>query len=93
MCVYVCMCVLVYANSGRYVPLKETNMARLFTAEDRFHAHKLLGVSVLVHFVYRAFLISYTGRDAFEDTDAPAALACLGMHVALHLTSFIFHIP
>ena len=68
---------------------------RLATHEDgRFmHAHKLLGVAVLASFAMRLWTCA-TGRGGTGlDDGSWATLAWIGVHAALHVTSFQFALP
>jgi len=66
---------------------------RLFTHEDAafFHAHKILGVLVLGHFLYRMFLV-WTFGHMFFGPDL-GTLIWIIVHASLHITSFQFIIP
>lgn len=73
-------------------------MRRLFTHEDaRFgHAHKILGVAVLLHFAYRTFLWLVRGDmglDGANEAGNKTLLVLYFVHAALHVTSFQFHVP
>jgi hypothetical protein len=65
---------------------------RLFTHEDAkfLHAHKIFGLSVLIHFAYRLYLQVTTGSMHFNNTYTPYWIA---IHFLLHVTSFQFKIP
>ena len=66
---------------------------RLFTHEDAvfLHAHKIFGVLVLFNFAYRFWLWA-AHCDMMLDKGYDV-LAWIGVHAALHVTSFQFHIP
>ena len=74
------------------VPLTEgsTKFGKLFTKEDRSQIHKVLGVACLLHFMYRYGRGVTTGTMGFV---GPAAALWFGMHGALSLSSFKFHVP
>lgn len=71
---------------------------RLSTHEDgRFaHAHKIFGFLALGHMMWRMYLLHATGNMGFktrrdkEGLDAWYDLAWIGVHAALHITSFQF---
>jgi hypothetical protein len=63
---------------------------KLFTHEDRFNLHKLLGTSCLLNFLYR---LTQTGhKDMAFGPDAASLLWVLA-HFALSTTSLFFHLP
>lgn len=66
---------------------------RLVTHEDaRFmHAHKVLGVLALAHFVWRIVRLVREGGMGFDG--GWGTLACIGVHAGLHVTSFYFILP
>jgi len=72
---------------------------RLFTHEDGrfFHAHKLLGTTVLLHFCYRFFLWTMRGSMGFDDKTVAdnkwTFLTLYAAHVLLHVSSFEFVVP
>lgn len=69
---------------------------RLNTHEDsRYaHAHKIFGFLALFHMIWRMYLMHTTGNMGFaylKDTGKGwVDLACIGVHAALHITSFQF---
>lgn len=66
---------------------------RLFTHEDSkfYHAHKLLGVGVLLHFMYRMYAFWVYGNMGFDGS--LGTLFWIFVHAMLHMTSFQFIIP
>lgn len=70
------------------------NIPKLFTHEDPLHIHKLLGISSLIHYAYRAYL-SYvsTNHSMSFDPTKWHTLALIVMHVLLSTTSLVFTIP
>ena len=70
--------------------------ASLFTHEDTFSAHKILGFSCLLHILVRFSLIAVatSPKDlmgfGFARPETPLLIA---LHSLLSLTSFIFHLP
>lgn len=71
--------------------MKIQNLYKLFTNEDPFNIHKILGITSLIHFIYRFYcLIIY--ETSFLDVDETTPyLICI--HMLLSGTSLIFHIP
>jgi len=69
-----------------------TVRSKLFTKEDRFHVHKLLGMSCLLHFMYRyAYCWGWHGTLGYEHATAfNASTMC--MHMGLSTTSLFFHV-
>lgn len=65
---------------------------RLITHEDAvfFHAHKILGISVLLNFIYRVYLLHTTNNANF--THSYWTPFWIGIHSLLHVTSFQFHL-
>lgn len=65
---------------------------KLFTHEDVFNIHKILGFLALIHFIYRYFYVLPTtntlgfGRNYLFDT------CCLALHLALSYSSIIFNV-
>eukprot|EP00928_Gymnodinium_smaydae_P044470 TRINITY_DN2966_c0_g4_i2.p1 TRINITY_DN2966_c0_g4~~TRINITY_DN2966_c0_g4_i2.p1 ORF type:complete len:502 (+),score=13.45 TRINITY_DN2966_c0_g4_i2:71-1576(+) len=71
--------------------IRVCNAGKLKTKEDPFHVHKCLGMSCLVHIAYRSHRLFRTGTTGLQqDNSTPA---CLALHAALNLTSFVFHLP
>lgn len=66
-------------------------MAKLLSHHDRYHVHAILGLSALVHFLFRFIHFFVTGRDSFSPGIISAIT--LGIHVMLHVTSFQFILP
>ena len=70
---------------------------RLATHEDArfFHAHKIIGVSVLGHFAYRMWRWAQFGADAGLGLDDGSwtTLCFIFLHAALHVSSFQFVLP
>lgn len=66
-------------------------MANLFSHHDKLHVHAILGLTSLLHFLYRFFLLFAYRYDSFTRGYASAAL--LGVHFFLHATSFQFDLP
>lgn len=67
---------------------------RLFTHEDKhyYHAHKIIGGVVLIHFIYRIWLfLNY--KNMFFDASSYTTLFWILLHFSLHITSFQFVIP
>lgn len=67
------------------------NTYKLFTSEDRYNVHKLLGITCLCHFLVRfAFLVCY--RDMMF-TWSMTDIVLLLYHFFLSISSLIFRIP
>ena len=65
-------------------------MARLVTKHDILHVHKLLGITCLVHFLYRyAWVWPTTGTLGF----APESFWYVALHWLLSLSSLVFRVP
>lgn len=66
---------------------------RLFTKEDSrfFHAHKILGLTVLAHFAFRIWKWVINGSMGLDASNT--TLALYAAHALLHVTSFQFHVP
>lgn len=68
-------------------------MAKLITNHDPGHVHKILGVLVLFHYIYRLGLLFGTGN-AFPQSEPPAAQAlCVGIHALLSWSSLLLPLP
>lgn len=68
-----------------------TNLGKLYTHEDTYNIHKILGVFCFSHFIYRFFLkVMYDTM--FLQTNKTTSL-CVCAHAVLSASSFIFHIP
>lgn len=69
-----------------------TILRRLVTKEDPCHVHKTLGLSCLLHFVYRyAYCLRVHGTLGYQDTTSFNALTSC-MHMGLSSTSLVFHV-
>lgn len=64
--------------------------APLFTHEDRFHIHKVLGAFSLLHFIYRYGSFFLYGSFGFGEMGVDAF--CLGCHQLLSSSSFLFKV-
>lgn len=65
----------------------------LFTHEDTFNVHKILGLPCLVHFMWRTLSVPFR---PFGDMGFDASLATLAIfawHLALSVSSMVFKIP
>jgi hypothetical protein len=68
-------------------------MARLVTKHDPYHIHKCLGVFVLLHYVYRIFLVCTTG-DAFPPSHSRTTQSAgVLMHGLLSWSSLLLPLP
>jgi len=79
------------AGGNSLGPLVHRIKKGLITKEDSRHFHKTLGVSVLLHFLYRFANVGPTKDMNFGSTRM--TLASMGMHAMLSLSSLIFRIP
>ena len=75
------------------IALRPRNLYKLVTQEDAFHFHKLVGVFVLVHYIYRFVSLLLTGSMGFEKHSKEKLLFFFFMHLVLSWSSFIFHLP
>lgn len=68
------------------------NLYKLVTKEDGhyFHVHKLLGISCLVHYMYRFYLVATCHSMMFR-ADWTTVM-CIALHMSLNATSFFFKI-
>lgn len=66
---------------------------KLFTKEDVFHIHKVLGILSLGHYIYRMVNIVQHGDSGLSDITPQHATFWIAVHIALSSTSLIFHIP
>eukprot|EP00037_Helgoeca_nana_P001665 m.28472 g.28472 ORF g.28472 m.28472 type:complete len:320 (+) comp12020_c0_seq3:554-1513(+) len=68
-------------------------MANLITSHDPFHIHKLLGLLVLFHFLYRIGL-AFLYADAFPATEARSVqIGWVLLHGALSWSSLLLPLP
>ena len=69
-------------------------MANLITNHDPFHVHKILGLSVLLHFIYRFYLVATTGG-AFSYPKEPTYISICGvlLHGVLSWSSLLLPLP
>lgn len=69
-------------------------MAKLITNHDPYHAHKTLGVFVLIHYIYRFYILFKTGKTSFpEDESRLQASICVALHGVLSLSSLLLPLP
>lgn len=66
------------------------NAYKLVTREDPYHLHKGLGITCLINFVYRYWLLLSTGTMALN---SPEGIASIGLHGLLSISSLMFHLP
>lgn len=67
-------------------------MAPLCTKRDPFHIHKILGISVLFHFVYRIVETIVMG-EMFTEESASISSLLVGLHALLSFSSLLLHLP
>lgn len=68
-------------------------MAKLITSHDPFHVHKTIGVFVLLHYLYRFFLLFTTGSAFPEEEPAVQASICVAVHGVLSWSSLLLPLP
>lgn len=66
-------------------------MARLLSHHDKYHVHAVLGMTALVHFLYRFGCLFIHREESFDPSYVSAIALCV--HVLLHVTSFQFVLP
>jgi hypothetical protein len=68
---------------------------KLFTTEDRFHVHKLLGLYALGHFFFRysRFFAGELDMGFARAGGAPRVAALLAPHLALQVSGLRFRVP
>jgi hypothetical protein len=68
---------------------------KLFTHEDPYNIHKILGLYCLLHYVYRFFIFFKNYDVDFEAsfTNDYVSLVSIIPHILLSLSSFIFKVP
>ncbi len=71
--------------------LNQDNLFKLNTHEDHFYIHKILGITCLLHFLYR-FTLLFTGNHPEMDFKTPLDLSCILLHQILSSSSLIFRI-
>lgn len=68
-------------------------MAHLITHHDPFHIHKILGVLVLLHYIYRFYTVLQTGT-AFPTAESPSlAIGGVVLHGLLSWSSLLLPLP
>ena len=75
-------------------------MAKLITHHDPFHIHKILGVFVLVHFLYRTLLVLHRGfvfcsidNDLCTPNQTHIDAICILLHAALSWSALLMPLP
>lgn len=68
-------------------------MARLITNHDPFHIHKILGLFVLLHYIYRYFILFKNGNAFPQDEDPLLATICVIIHGVLSWSSLLLPLP
>lgn len=72
------------------VPKARHPLRSLFTKEDTFNLHKVLGVSCLIHFLYR---FAFVGAADMNFGPTSGTMSCILLHTTLSVSSLIFRIP
>lgn len=68
-------------------------MAKLITNHDPFHIHKILGLLVLIHYIYRFFLL-FSSNTAFPENEDPfVASVGVFLHGLLSWSSLLLPLP
>ena len=71
--------------------LKSQNLFKLFTHEDYFNFHKILGFSCLLNFVYQFYhLFTYGSMNLINNSFSPVLFF---IHGTLSMSSFKFRVP
>jgi len=65
----------------------------LFTHEDPFNVHKLLGFPCLVHFIGRTLSLPYNPFNDMGFVASPLTAVLCAMHLCLSCSSLVFKIP
>jgi len=73
-----------------FVPKARHPLRSLFTKEDTFNLHKVLGVSCLIHFLYR---FAFVGAADMNFGPTSGTMSCILLHTTLSVSSLIFRIP
>ena len=68
-------------------------MAKLITNHDPYHIHKILGVLVLIHFLYRFTLLIASGTAFPSDEEPMKASFSIVLHGALSWSSLLLPLP
>lgn len=68
-------------------------MAKLITNHDPYHIHKILGVSVLLHYLYRFALLFRHGTAFPTSEDPQVAAAGVFLHAMLSWSSLLLPLP
>lgn len=63
---------------------------KFFTHEDHYNIHKLLGITSVIHFLYRFYLIYRNGQAGFDNTNVHYVVL---LHGLLSVSSLMFRIP
>jgi len=69
---------------------KEFLIKKLFTPEDGYHIHKILGIVVLIHYLFQFSYVFIIGEFYFTNVIIPFIIL---IHGLLSASSLIFHIP
>jgi len=80
------------AHEHRHGFLGSSLLGKFFTREDRFQIHKVLGVYVLLHYIYRHFRV-FAGHPTAGFDGSWASFLTVVPHALLSSSSFIFHVP
>ncbi len=68
-------------------------MAHLITHHDPFHIHKILGVLVLLHYIYRFYLLFETGTAFPAAESSSLAIGGVVLHGLLSWSSLLLPLP
>ena len=79
------------SSDAEYDSKKKFIVKKLFTEEDKFNAHKILGLLALISYAYRYFYVLPTTGSLGFNHDL-LSYVTLFLHMLLSCSSFVFHI-
>jgi len=79
------------SSEGEFDSKKKFIVKKLFTEEDSYHVHKILGLLALISYSYRYFYVLPTTGNLGINHDILSYLT-LTLHMLLSCSSFIFHV-
>lgn len=69
------------------------HFSKLFTHEDSYNIHKILGICVLIHYSYRFYNLFFYGSMAFDYNNIILTFGSIVLHLLLSFSSLIFKLP
>jgi len=78
-------------EEDKQLSFKKFVVKKLFTEEDRFYIHKVLGLLALINFVYRYFYLIHS-TDSLGIQNNFFSYLTLSLHLLLSSSSLIFHV-